>query len=147
MRLSFSAVFGAVGGFVAAFLGGIDQLLITLLTFIALDYITGVIKAISDKKLSSAVGFRGILKKMLILIMVGLAVALGRIMPQSLPLREMTVLFFISNEGFSILENTAGFIPLPQKLVSILEQLQSESKENDSKTEEQKDPLSPNNKK
>lgn len=147
MRLSVSTVIGAAGGFAAAFLGGIDQLLITLVTFIALDYVTGVIKAIYEKKLSSAVGFKGILKKLLILLMVGLTVALERIMPASLPLREMTVLFFIANEGFSVLENTAGFIPLPQKIKAVLRQLQSESDDTPISEDEQKDPLSPDNKK
>ena len=146
MRLSVSTVISAVGGFVAAFLGGIDQLLVTLITFIALDYVTGVVKAVFEKKLSSAVGFRGILKKVLILLMVGLSVALERIMPAALPLREMTVLFFISNEGFSIVENTAGFIPLPEKLKAVLKQLQSDSADT-KEAQNQKDPMDPNNKK
>ena len=147
MRLSFSAVLSAVGGFAAAFLGGVDQLLITLVTFIVLDYITGVIKAIYERQLSSSVGFKGILKKVLMLMMVGLAVALEGIMPGSLPLREMTVLFFISNEGFSILENAGCFIPLPQKLRSVLKQLQSESEDSEKPQDKQKDPLEQNIKK
>ena len=124
-----SSVVGAVGGFVARFLGGIDTLLITLFTFIVVDYVTGVIKAILEKRLSSAVGFKGIAKKILMLIMVGVAVALQKIMPLGVPLREMTVMFFVANEGLSILENASGFIPLPYKLKSVLFQIQKKSGE------------------
>lgn len=128
--------------------------MITLITVMCLDYLTGVIKAICEKKLSSSVGFKGILKKVLILLIVGLTVSLERIMPAALPLRDMTVFFFVANEGFSILENTARFIPLPEKLKAVLAQLQDKSasnpkgedkpkEEKDYKTE-QSDPQNPN---
>ncbi|MBR3971776.1 MAG: phage holin family protein [Ruminococcus sp.] len=131
MKFTVSSVIGAVGGFFAWFMGGIDTLLVTLITFMVIDYVTGVIRAIYEKKLSSAIGFRGIIKKMLMLILVGVAVSLGNIMPVGVPLREMTVMFFIANEGFSILENAAGVIPLPDKLKSVLLQLQKKAEDKD----------------
>ena len=130
LKISVSSVIGAVGGFAVWFLGGIDTLLITLVTFIALDYVTGVIRAVYEKKLSSSVGYRGIIKKVLMLIMVGVSVSLQNILPQGVPLREMTVMFFIANEGFSVLENAAGVIPLPAKLKSVLAQIQKKSEDN-----------------
>lgn len=156
MKITVSSVIGAVGGFVASFLGGIDQLLITLITFIVLDYITGVVRAIYEKELSSAVGFKGIIKKVLILLMVGVTVSLEKIMPAAVPLREMTVLFFVANEGFSIIENAAELIPLPERLKSVLAQLKNKSEENSEAetksitkedTDRQKDPLDPTSKK
>lgn len=135
IKLSLSSAVAAVGGFIAGFLGGIDSLLITLVTLIVVDYITGVVRAIYKKELSSAVGFRGILRKVLMLLMVGLSVTLQNVLPQGIPLREITVFFFIANEGFSILENAAGLIPLPEKLKSVLSQIQKKSDEK-SETEE-----------
>lgn len=128
-RITMSSAIGAVGGFFAWFVGGIDTLIITLVTFMAIDYVTGVIKAIYEKRLSSSIGFKGIIKKVFMLIMVGVAVSLGNIMPVEVPLREVTVMFFIANEGFSILENAAGIIPLPQKLKSVLLQLQKRAED------------------
>ena len=145
-----SSVIGAAGGVITAFLGEIDQLIITLVTFMCLDYATGVIKAICEKKLSSAVGFKGIVKKFFIILIVGLTVSLERIMPAAVPLREMTVLFFVANEGFSILENVSMFIPLPGKLKSVLAQLQKDNKETGESEDVsnaddfQKDPLNKN---
>ena len=127
IKISFSSVIAAVGGFIAGFLGGIDSLLITLVTLIVIDYITGVARAIYKKELSSSTGFKGIIRKVLMLLMVGLSVALQNVMPHGVPLREVTVFFFIANEGFSILENTAGLIPLPEKLRSVLSQIQEKT--------------------
>lgn len=128
-KLTLTSVIAGVGGFVAWFLGGWDQLIITHITLMVIDYITGVAKAIYQKKLSSSVGFKGILKKILALLVVGLAVTLQNVLPEAVPLREITVLFFIANEGFSILENADGLIPLPQKLRSVLAQLQKSTEE------------------
>ncbi len=129
-----------VGGIVAGFLGGLDTLLHTLVTLIVLDYITGVVRAIYKKELSSSVGFRGIIKKIFILLTVALSVSLGNVLPQGIPLREITVLFFIANEGLSILENAAGIIPLPKKLSSVLALIEKKSEdlasENGEKEEE-----------
>lgn len=129
VKFSISTVVATIGGFAASFLGGIDKLLISLVTMIVIDYVSGVVKAIYLKKLSSAVGFKGIMKKILILLMVGLSVTLQNVMPQGIPLREITVLFFIANEGFSIIENASEVIPLPKKLSSVLAQIKKTSED------------------
>lgn len=88
------------------------------------DYITGIAKAVHAKTLSSETGFRGIAKKVLTLSVVALAFVLDQVTGGVLPLREVTIVFFIANEGLSILENAAGAgLPIPQKLVDALEQL------------------------
>lgn len=135
-KLTLASVIAGIGGFAVWFLGGWDTLIITQITLMVIDYITGVAKAVYQKKLSSSVGFKGIIKKILILLVVGLSVTLQNILPEGVPLREVTVLFFIANEGFSILENADGLIPLPKKLRSILAQIQNEAEnKGDSDTE------------
>lgn len=126
-KFSLSSLIAAAGGYVSSFLGGIDKLLITLITMIVIDYVTGVIRAIYKKQISSAVGFKGIMKKILMLLIVGLSVTLQNILPAGVPLREITILFFIANEGFSILENASELIPLPEKIRSVLAQIQQKS--------------------
>ncbi len=128
-KITITSVIAGIGGFVAWFLGGWDELIICHITLMVIDYLTGVAKAIYQKKLSSKVGFRGIIKKFLSLLVIGLSVTLQSILPEGLPLREVTVLFFVANEGFSILENADGLIPLPQKLRSVLVQIQDKSDE------------------
>lgn len=114
----------AVGGGVAYWLGGLDKLLTALLVLIIVDYITGIAKAVHNKALSSEVGFRGIAKKVLTLSVVALAFVLDQVTGGVLPLREVTIVFFIANEGLSILENAAGTgLPIPQKLMDALAQL------------------------
>ncbi len=139
VKFTASAVLAAVFGYVAKFLGGFDSLLITLIILIAIDYITGVIGAAYEKKLSSAIGYRGIIKKVLMVLIVGVAVTVQRILPEGLPLREMTILFFIANEGLSVLENAAKVIPLPSKLKSVLLQLKEKSESDNSDEEENKE--------
>ena len=121
--------FAGVGGIIAGFLGGLDTLLHTLFTLMVLDYVTGVIRAIYKKELSSSVGFKGIIKKFFIILTVALSVSLGNILPAGIPLREITVLFFTANEGLSILENAAGIIPLPKKLSSVLALIEKKSEQ------------------
>ncbi len=122
-------IVATVGGFIANALGGIDTLLTTLITLMVLDYVTGVIRAIYKKELSSSEGFKGIIKKVFILLTVSLSVSLGNVLPNGIPLREITVLFFIANEGVSILENAAGIIPLPGKLSSVLALIEKKSED------------------
>lgn len=136
-KLTLSSIVAGVGGFVVWFLGGWDELIITLITLMVIDYITGVAKAIYQKSLSSSVGFKGILKKVLTLLIVGLAVTLQNVLPEGIPLREITVLFFVANEGFSILENADGLIPLPKKIRSVLAQLQNNSEEEQKNSQEE----------
>jgi toxin secretion/phage lysis holin len=110
------------------FLGGWDIALEILLTVIALDYITGVCKAISDKELNSIVGLKGIIKKVGYLIVVAVAVILDRITGNTGAIRTLVIYFFVANEGISILENWGGMgLPLPKKIFDVLEQLKNEN--------------------
>ena len=124
----FSTAVGFIGGFLASLLGGFDKILIGLITLIVLDYITGVCKAIVNKKLSSAVGVKGIIKKVVILIVVATAVVIESVL--DIPVREIVIMFFISNESISLLENASEFIPIPEKLKSILIQLRDKNGDN-----------------
>lgn len=118
-------VFAALGGFCGWFLGGIDGFLYALVAFTVIDYLTGVMCAVNDHKLSSAVGFRGICRKVLIFCMVGLANILDiYILGEGSVLRTAVIFFYLSNEGVSMLENAAHLgMPIPDKLKEVLEQL------------------------
>lgn len=118
-------VFTAVGGWLGYFLGGYDGLLYALVVFMVMDYITGVMCAVSDKKLSSAVGFKGICRKVLILMLVGIANLLDvQVIGTGAVLRTAVIFFYLSNEGVSLLENAAHLgLPIPEKLKVILAQL------------------------
>ena len=115
----------AIGGWLGFFLGGLDGLLIALIIFMALDYVTGIMCAVLDKTLSSRVGFRGIFKKALILIMVGIANIVDvHVVGTGSALRGAVICFYLSNEGLSLLENAAYIgLPIPEKLKEILSQL------------------------
>ena len=119
------AALAAVGGAVGWFVGGCDGLLFALLIFVILDYITGIICAVLDKKLNSEIGFRGIFKKVLIFILVGVANILDtNVIGSGSALRTAAIFFFLSNEGVSILENASyAGLPIPQQLKDVLEQL------------------------
>ena len=118
-------IFAAVGGWLGWFLGGCDGLLYALLAFVVLDYITGVMCAVVDKKLSSEIGFKGIFKKVLIFALVGIGNILdSRVIGSGSVMRTAVIFFYLSNEGVSLLENAAYLgLPIPQKLKSVLEQL------------------------
>ena len=126
-------VFAAVGGWLGYVLGGLDGFLYALLAFVVIDYITGLMCAVLDKKLSSEVGFRGIFKKVLIFSLV----AVGHIVDQNVigdgsVIRTAVIFFYLSNEGISILENTVHIgLPVPQKLKDVLEQLHNRSDKED----------------
>ena len=123
--------FAAVGGFVGWFLGGCDGLLYTLLAFVVIDYITGVLCAVSDKKLSSAIGFKGICRKVLIFALVGIGHILDTHVIGSV-MRTAILFFYISNEGVSLIENAVHIgLPVPQKLKDVLEQLHNRSEKGD----------------
>lgn len=125
--------FAALGGWLGWFLGGCDGLLIALVVFVVVDYITGVMCAIVDKKLSSEVGFRGIFKKILIFLMVGIAHLLDvNVIGSGSVLRTAAVFFYISNEGVSLIENAAHLgLPIPTKLKAVLEQLHDRAEKED----------------
>ena len=126
-------IFAAIGGWLGYFLGGCDGLLYALLAFVAVDYVTGVMCAINDKTLSSEVGFRGICRKVLIFILVGIANILDvQVIGTGSVLRTAIIFFYISNEGISLLENAGRLgLPIPEKLKLVLEQLHNESEKED----------------
>lgn len=126
------AIFSILGGWLGYFLGGCDGLVYALIAFVAIDYITGVMCAVADRKLSSEIGFKGICKKVLIFLLVGVAHILDvQIIGSGCILRTAVIFFYLSNEGVSLLENAAHLgLPIPQKIKNVLEQLHTRS-END----------------
>lgn len=127
-----------IGGWIGYFLGGCDGLVYALTAFVVADYITGVMCAVTDKHLSSEIGFKGICKKVLIFILVGMANILDtQIIGNGCIVRSAVIFFYISNEEISILENAGHLgLPIPEKLKAILEQLnekaESDGDEDDS---------------
>ena len=117
--------FAAVGAWLGYFLGGNDGLLYALLVFVIVDYITGVMCALEDRKLSSAVGFRGLCRKVLTFLLVGIAQVLDvHVLNQPGVLRTAVIFWAIANNGLSILENAAHLgLPVPEQLKAVLEQL------------------------
>lgn len=125
------AALAAVGGFLGWFLGGWDGFLYALLAFVVLDYLTGVLCAIADKKLSSEIGFKGISRKVLIFALVGIANIIDvQVIGDGSILRTAVIFFYLSNEGVSILENAGHLgLPIPEKLKAVLEQLHDRNDE------------------
>lgn len=117
--------FTVVGGWLGYFLGGCDGLILALLLFVVTDYITGVMCAAIDKKLSSSVGFKGIFRKVLIFMLVGIANIIDfQVIKQGSVIRTAVIFFYLSNEGLSLIENAAHLgLPVPEKLKNVLEQL------------------------
>jgi toxin secretion/phage lysis holin len=113
------------GGIVVRLLGGLDQLLDVFLFLIIVDFITGWIKAIATKELSSRIGLLGIAKKVTMLFVVAVAVRVEKVVGNNLPIREMVLIFYIANEGLSFFENIATFIPMPKKLKELFIQLKN----------------------
>ena len=115
----------AIGGWLGYFLGGMDGMLIALLVLMVLDYISGIMCAIADKNLSSAIGFRGICKKVLVLMLVGVANIVDiHVVGTGSALRGAVICFYMSNESLSLFENAAHLgLPVPDKLREILSQL------------------------
>ena len=126
-------LFAGIGGWLGYFLGGCDGLLIALLLFVITDYITGVMCAIADKKLSSAGGFKGICRKVLIFLLVGIANILDmQVIGTGSVLRTAVIFFYISNEGVSLLENAGHLgLPIPVKIKAVLEQLHDRAESED----------------
>ena len=122
-------IFAAVGGWLGYFLGGCDGLLYALIAFVAIDYITGVMCAISDKTLSSEVGFKGICRKVLIFLLVGSGNIIDvQVLGSPGVLRTAVIFFYLSNEGVSLLENAAHLgLPVPDAIKTVLEQLHDRS--------------------
>lgn len=122
-------IVAGVGGWLGYFLGGCDGLLYALIAFVVIDYITGVMCAISNHTLSSEVGFKGICRKVLIFLLVGIANILDiHVIGSGSALRTAVIFFYISNEGVSLLENAAHLgLPIPEKIKVVLEQLHDRS--------------------
>ena len=123
-------IFTGLGGWIGYYLGGCDGLLYALIAFAVVDYLTGIMCAIADKKLSSTVGFKGICRKVLIFLLVGIANIVDvQVTGQPGVLRTAVIFFYLSNEGVSLLENAAHLgLPIPEKLKEVLEQLHGRDK-------------------
>ena len=130
-----------IGGWLGYFLGGMDGLMIALIVFMVLDYITGLMCAVIDKKLSSAVGFKGICKKVLILMLVGVANVVDiHIVGTGSALRSAVICFYLSNEGLSLLENAAHIgLPIPEKMKDVLAQLHGRENKKDNAQEDEQE--------
>ena len=122
-------VIAGIGGWLGYFLGGCDGLLYALIAFVAIDYITGVMCAVSDKTLSSEVGFKGICRKVLIFLLVGIGNIIDvQVLGAPGVLRTAVSFFYLSNEGVSLLENAAHLgLPVPDAIKTVLEQLHDRS--------------------
>ena len=122
-------VIAGIGGWLGWFLGGFDGLVYALLAFVVIDYVTGVMRAVADRNLSSEVGFRGIAKKVLVFLLVGVANILDvHVIGNGSVLRTAVIFFYISNEGVSLLENASRLgLPIPEKMKAVLKQLHERS--------------------
>jgi len=129
---SFLVFFGGgfVGGILEWLLGSFDSLLYALFAFVVIDYLTGILLAIGEEKISSDIGFKGISKKVMIFAMISLGNIIDHyILGSGSFLRSMLITFYLSNEGISILENSAKMgVPFPEKLKSVLLQINETSK-------------------
>jgi toxin secretion/phage lysis holin len=117
-----------IGGCFGYILGGLDGFLYALIVFVVIDYLTGIMVAVIERRLSSEIGFRGIFKKVLIFALVAIAHIIDeQLIQNGSTIRTAVIFFYLSNEGISILENTARIgLPIPKKLKSILVQLNKE---------------------
>ena len=133
--------FAAIGAGLGYFLGGGDGFLYALIAFVAIDYVTGVMCAIVDKKLSSSVGFKGIFRKVLIFVMVGIAHTLAaQILGGGDTLRTAVIFFYCANEGLSLIENAGHLgLPIPAKLKSVLAQLHNRAEDSSDTDKEDTD--------
>lgn len=129
--MEFKSVAAVIGGLLGALIGGMDGCVYALIVFIVIDYITGVMCAISEKKLSSEVGAHGIMKKVVMIMMVSVGNIIDLyIIKEGSAIRSMVAFFYLANEGISILENAARLgIPVPKKLRDLLSQLKDKNDE------------------
>jgi toxin secretion/phage lysis holin len=121
-------IFTAIGGYIGWFLGGFDGLLYALVAFVIIDYITGIMVAVLEKKLSSSIGFKGIFKKVLIFTFVGIGHIVDiYILQNGSAIRTAVIFFYLSNEGLSIVENAAKIgLPVPENLKKVFTELNKE---------------------
>lgn len=129
MKEIYTGIISVICTSVIYLLGGIDVALSALLVAILLDYISGLLKAYITKELSSKTGFRGLIKKVAILIVIMLAVLVDRVTGNSGAIRTLVIYYFVANEGLSILENLAkAGVPVPKKLRDALKTLKKDNK-------------------
>lgn len=128
-----SGVFAVIGLWLGLFIGPVNGLLIALIVFVLTDYVTGFASAIVRKELSSSVGFKGLARKVLIFLIVGIANVLDvYVLGANAVLRTAVILFYMCNEGLSIIENAGEIgLPIPKKLKDVLAQLRKKSGEDD----------------
>jgi toxin secretion/phage lysis holin len=128
--IGFEAAFAGIGGALGWFLGGFDGFLYALVAFVAVDYLSGVMCAVADKKLSSAVGTKGIFRKVLIFVMVGVANMVDvHVIGVGCALRTAVIFFYVANEGLSLIENAAHLgLPVPERLKDALAQIHGSDK-------------------
>ena len=126
-------LFTAIGGYIGWFLGGFDGLIYALVAFVVIDYITGVMVAVLEKKLSSNIGFKGIFKKVLIFTFVGIGHIIDfHIIKNGSAVRTAVIFFYLSNEGLSIVENATRIgLPVPEQLKAVFKELRKEDEKND----------------
>lgn len=124
-------IFALVGGAAVSFLGGMDVILHALIFLVVTDYITGLIKAIFLKELSSKVGFIGLIRKVLIFVVIAVAVEVEHVIGDSIPLREIVIMFYLANEGISFLENVSVFINFPDEIKDAFLQIRSSNKQSE----------------
>ena len=124
-------IFTAIGGYLGWFLGGLDGFMYALIAFIVIDYLTGLMVAVIEKKVSSEIGFRGIFKKVLIFVLVGIGHIIDvNVIQNGSVIRTAVIFFYLSNEGISVLENSAKIgLPIPKKLKDVLKQINKEEEE------------------
>lgn len=133
IQIIIDSIAGDVGAVLGFMYGEVTGLFWALIAFMALDYITGVVVAIIEKRLSSEVGFRGLAKKFLILVFVAVGhIADTYILGGTPAAMSAVMLFYMANEGISIIENAAALgLPVPKKLTSIMEQIRNKSESED----------------
>lgn len=129
MKTVFDSVFAVIGAFLGFYFGKLDGLLIVLCIFSIIDYLTGIISAIIQKNLSSAIGFKGLMKKMLMFIFVGMANLIDiYLIGSGQVLRSAVIFFYLSNEGLSITENAVEIgLPIPPVLTKFLKKVNEAS--------------------
>lgn len=129
MKLSYIKVIGStVGGFIVGYLGGWDILLKSLCLLVILDFVTRFISNVyNQKKLSSELCFKGICKKVQMFVYVMLSVIVQHMTGDSIPLRDIVVIFYIVNEALSVLENGGEVLQYPERLKQVIEDLQGDS--------------------
>ena len=110
-------------------LGGFDSLLVALLSLMVLDYVSGITKAIYNKKLNSHIGFKGLLKKVMMILVIITVSVLQKAISGAIPLRDIVLMFYIANEGISIIENLGAVIPIPEKVKQFFEQLNADKED------------------